>query len=127
MYRKIYNIGKATVVIGLILLFFGFLFGERFFLFDFGILWQYSKSVSIFGLFLFILGVVFTIMGIFLSEELKIPEPQIEEKELYSGVCPVCHQEFKTNAEIKNGYYIFNCNRCNSRLRVKKSTFYPAG
>jgi len=94
MYRKIYNIGKATVVIGLILLFFGFLFGERFFLFDYNILWQYSKSVSIFGLFLFILGVVFTIMGIFLSEELKIPEPHVEEKELYSGKCPA--------GEVKN-------------------------
>jgi len=50
----------------------------------------------------------------------KTPIKKEEEKEVYTGICPVCHQEFKTTAEIIDGYYVFNCNKCNSTLRVKK-------
>jgi len=126
MNKKLLTIGLIIMFIGLILIFFGFLFSERFFLFDYSILLVNSKSVMIFGLFLFILGVVFRITGILLKEKLQ-PEVVQKEEEVYSGICPVCHQEFKASAEIKNGYYVFNCNKCNSKLRVKKSTFYPAG
>jgi len=127
MNKKLSKIGIAILSIGLILIFFGFLFSKRFFLFDYYFLYENSKSVMILGLLLFILGVVFTIIGTFLREKLQQPVIQKEEKEIFSGICPVCHQQFRTNVEIVSGYYVFNCNKCNSRLKVKKSYFFPVG
>jgi len=128
MKNKFYKIGIVLVFFGLIIIFFGFLFSERYFLFDNNFFWMNSKSIMIIGLFLFILGTIFRIIGVFLKKDIKNKvEVNAIQKEVYSGICPVCHQAFETNAEVIKGYYIFNCNKCNSKLRVKKSVFFPAG
>ena len=126
MNKKLLTIGLVFILIGLVLIFFGFLFSKRFFLFDYDTLYNNSKSVMLFGLYLFIFGAAVRIAGILLKEKLK-PKLVQKEEDVYTGVCPVCHQEFSVNPELKNGYYVFNCNKCNSMLRVKKSTYYPAG
>ena len=128
MYKRLYNTGLAILFIGLILIFLRFVSTEDFFYHNFRILSQHSSLLWIFGLLLFILGIVFTIIGAFIKEDIKTrPKTEKVQREVYSGVCPVCHQEFETTAEIIKGYYVFNCNKCNSKLRVKKLTFYPVG
>ena len=126
MNKKLRTSGLVLMLIGLIFIFFGLLFSKRFFLFDYTYLLNNSKSVMIFGLILFVLGAVFRITGILLKEKLQ-PEIVQKEEDVYTGTCPVCHKEFNVNPELKNGYYVFSCNNCNSKLRVKKSTYYPAG
>ena len=128
MNNKFYKIGIVLVFIGLIIILLGFLSSERYLLFDNNIFWMNSKSIMIIGLFLFILGTVFRIIDVFLKKDVKNKvEVNAIQKEVYSGICPVCHQAFETTAEIIKGYYVFNCNKCNSKLRVKKSVFFPAG
>jgi hypothetical protein len=128
MNEKFYNISIAFISIGLILMFIGFLSSEKYFLFDYYILWENSKLIIISGLLLFIIGMILKIIGAFLIEDIKT-KSQLNtiQKQVYSGICPVCHQAFETTAEIIKGYYVFNCNKCNSKLRVKKLSFFPAG
>ncbi len=129
MYKRLFKTGIAFTVIGLILLSLGFLFGNKYFLFDYNILWENSELINVFGVFLFILGILFTVIGAFIKYDTKTQSViiQKEQKEIYSGTCPVCHQQFETSAEVISGYYVFNCNKCNSKLRVKKLTFFPVG
>jgi len=129
MYKKLLKTGIAFTAIGLILLFLGFLFSNSYFLFNYNILWESSELINVSGVFLFILGILFTIIGAFIKYDTKKQpiKKQKEQKEICSGTCPVCHQQFETTAEVIGSYYVFNCNKCNSKLRVKKLTFYPVG
>jgi uncharacterized membrane protein len=78
MNKKLRTSGLVLMLIGLIFIFFGFLFSKRFFLLDYPYLLNNSKSVMIFGLILVVLGAVFRITGILLKEKLQ---PEIVQKE----------------------------------------------
>jgi predicted nucleic acid-binding Zn ribbon protein len=39
---------------------------------------------------------------------------------IISGICPKCKNEFETTAELIDDYYVFNCNNCITKLRVKQ-------
>lgn len=129
MQKKLFNLGLVIILIGLILLILGLMFNERFFLFNYTTLWKNSKLILIIGIFLSILGAVLTIIGAVIKEEIKNKELQLNvlQNEVYSGICPVCNQKFETTAEFIKGYYVFNCNKCNSKLRVKKSSYFHVG
>jgi len=121
MNKKIYNAGTLIFVVALTLFFIGYFFYYK--------LWGLSKILMLVSILLNLLGIVISIIGILMKDNTKTRSQQLNliQKEVYSGICPVCNQKFETTAEIINGYYVFNCNKCNSKLRVKKLNFFPVG